>query len=259
MRPAELDGAPAGPAALSALALTNYGHFTTMVVADGAVRGLDLHLERLVRDCRVLFDAPLDVARVRALVRRAAPGEGRCVVRVTVFDPHLHLGNLGEDARPRVLVTTRPVPVSPPGPLRVRPAVHLRDLPEVKGVGLFGALRLRRLARRAGYEDVLFTDGDGAVLEGGTWNIGVVRGERVLWPAGPALAGTARELLRRTGAGTAARVTLSDLASCDAVFATNAATGVRPVTLVGDLAFPAGHPVVTGLAETYRALPAEPL
>ncbi len=38
------------------LALTNYGHFTSMLAEDGGVRGLSLHMQRLTRDCRLLFD-----------------------------------------------------------------------------------------------------------------------------------------------------------------------------------------------------------
>ncbi|OSP39805.1 MULTISPECIES: aminotransferase class IV [unclassified Streptomyces] len=255
----ELNGSPVAPEALRALALTNYGHFTTMAVEDGRVRGPELHLDRLARDCRVLFDATLDLARVRVWARRAVPATGRCTVRITVFDPALHLGNIAQDADPRVLVTARPAPAAGAEPLRVRSAVHLRDLPEVKGVGLFGVLRLRREARRAGFDDVLFTDGGSGVLEGSTWNVGVVREGRVVWPAGPALAGTARELLRRAGVGTSARVTLPELARCEAVFATNAAVGVVPVTQVDELVFPADHPTVTALVERYASLPAERL
>ncbi len=101
-------------------------------------------------------------------------------MRITVFDPLLGLANMSEDAVPQVLVTVRPTPATRAEPLRVRSAVHLRDLPEVKDIGLFGALRLRREARRSGYDDVLFTDGDSALLEGSTWNIGVVRDDRVV-------------------------------------------------------------------------------
>ncbi|MFD3730465.1 aminotransferase class IV [Streptomyces sp. NPDC058632] len=255
----ELNGSPAGPEALRALALTNYGHFTTMAVEDGRVRGLELHLERLDRDCRLLFDVPLDTGRVRTWARRAAPATGRSTVRITVFDPLLGLATISEDAVPQVLVTAGPAPATRAEPLRVRSAVHLRDLPEVKGVGLFGALRLRREARRSGYDDVLFTDGDSTLLEGSTWNIGVVHEGRVVWPTGPALAGTARELLRRAGAGTTARVTLPELAQCDAVFATNSTGGVHPVIRVDGLVFPAVHPAVTRLADLYASLPADRL
>lgn len=87
-RMAELNGLPASLDTVKTLALTNYGHFTSMRVDDNRVRGLTLHLERLVRDCRQLFDADLDPERVRHLVRHALVDHPQpIVVRVTVFDP----------------------------------------------------------------------------------------------------------------------------------------------------------------------------
>ncbi|MFE0949804.1 aminotransferase class IV [Streptomyces mutabilis] len=255
----ELDGRPAGEDALAALALTNYGHFTTLLVEEGRVRGLDLHLQRLIRDCRLLFDTALDPDRVRDLARRAAPRSGRRIIRITVFDPALNLATIDADARPRILVTARPAPEADPGPLRVRTAVHRRDLPEVKSVALGPALRLRRRARREGYDDVLFTGADGEVLEGGTWNIGLVREGRVVWPGGDVLSGTTRQLLRRAGGDPTELIGLSDLDDCEAVFATNAATVLRPLTRIDHRTYPASHPVMARLADTYRALPAQKL
>lgn len=129
----------------------------------------------------------------------------------------------------------------------------------MKSVGLFPTLRLRRQAQRAGYDDVLFTGADGDLLEGGTWNIGLVRDGEVVWPGGEVLAGTTRQLLRRATDGPTELVGLADLDSVEAVFATNAAVGVRPVTGIDDRAFPAAHPSVTRLAEIYQALPGSPL
>ncbi|MFF3485308.1 aminotransferase class IV [Streptomyces sp. NPDC002701] len=255
----ELDGEPVDPGALTALGLTNYGHFTTLSVEDGHVRGLDLHMERLIRDCRLLFDTALDPERARTLARRAAPERGRRIVRVTVFDPALDLATIAADAHPRILVTARPAPDADPGPLRVRTVVHRRDLPEVKSVGLCPTLRLRRRAQRDGYDDVLFTGPEGEILEGGTWNIGLVRGGRVVWPGGDILAGTTRQLLRRAAGDPTDLVDLTGLDDCEAAFATNAATGVRPVTRIDDRTFPASHPAVTRLAELHRKLPASRL
>ncbi|CAM5395515.1 Class IV aminotransferase OS=Streptomyces alboniger OX=132473 GN=CP975_11115 PE=4 SV=1 [Streptomyces alboniger] len=255
----ELDGRPAGHDALAALALTNYGHFTTLLAEDGRVRGLELHLERLIRDCRLLFDTALDPDRVRTLARRAAPERGRRVVRITVFDPALNLATIAADAHPQILVTARPAPDADTAPLRVRTAVHRRDLPEVKSVDLGPALRLRRRARRDGYNDVLFTGSDGEILEGGTWNIGLVRDGRVVWPGGDVLSGTARHLLRRAGGDPTDLINVSELGDYEAAFATNAVTGLRPITRIDHWEFPASDPTMTRLTETYRELPASPL
>lgn len=74
----ELDGRPVTADDLASLALYNYGHFTSMLVSDGRVRGLSFHLRRLVNDCRTLFATDLDRSTVRKLVRRLiSPRRGR--------------------------------------------------------------------------------------------------------------------------------------------------------------------------------------
>lgn len=257
---AELNGEPAtGAAELRSLALTNYGHFTTMRVDDGRVRGLPLHLDRLARDCRTVFGTDLDTGRVRDLVRRAVPATGSVVVRVTVFDPALDVAHIGGDARPRVLVTSRPAAPGPLPPLRVGSAAFVRDLPEVKSTGLFGALWHRRAAQRAGLDDVLFTDEDAYVSEGATWNVGFVRGGEVVWPSADCLAGTTMELLEHLHPSTVAPVRLADVAGVEAAFVTNAAIGVRAIAGVDGHELPGTHPVVGLLAEKYAAWPGDPL
>ncbi|WP_441246755.1 aminotransferase class IV [Kitasatospora sp. McL0602] len=257
---AYLDGRAVTPAELQTLALTNYGHFTTMRVEAGRARGLELHLERLVRDCRVVFDAKLDPERVRELVRAALPeGEEAMAVRVTVFDPAVEIGKMGLAAEPKVLVTARPSGGLSGPPLRAKSRRFARDLPEVKSVGLFGALHQRRVAMLAGYGDALFVDGAGAISEGGTWNIGFVRGGEVVWPAADCLPGTAMALLKGLHPHVTEEVTLGRLGEgeFEAAFATNAVIGVRPVAAVDGVELRADHPVVGQLLEAYRDLPGD--
>ncbi|MGK4580110.1 aminotransferase class IV [Kitasatospora sp. HPMI-4] len=257
---AELDGRPVSPAELQTLALTNYGHYTTMLVEDGRVRGLPLHLERLARDCRTVFETELDLGRVREFARRVVPATGAVVVRVTVFDPALDIGTIGSPAEPRLLVTARPAGgPGPLPPLRVRSVTHRRDLPEVKSVALFGSLWRRRQAQRAGFDDVLFVDGERGISEGGTWNIGFVSGRQVVWPEADHLAGITMELLRGLHPCRSERVGLAEAAGFEAAFATNAAVGVRAVSALDGLLFPAGHPVIEELRARYTALPGDPL
>ncbi|MFB7664230.1 aminotransferase class IV [Kitasatospora sp. NPDC056138] len=257
---AELNGRPATPAELQALALTGYGHFTTMLVEDGRVRGLPLHLERLARDCRTVFEAELDPARVRELARRVVPAEGAAVVRVTVFDPALDIGTIGRPAEPQLLVTARPAGgPAPLPPLRVRSVRYRRELPAVKSVGLFGSLWHRREAQRAGFDDVLFVDGERGISEGGTWNIGFVRGRKVVWPEAEHLVGTTMELLQGLYPCRSERVGVAEAAGFEAAFATNAAIGVRAVGALDGLVLPAEHPVIGELRALYTALPGDRL
>lgn len=257
----ELNGHPADPEALRALALTNYGHFTSMRVDDGRVRGLGLHLERLERDCRIVFDAALDTGAVRGFVRRAVDAEGgSCVVRVSVFDPKLEMGHPSSAAGPQVLVTTRPAGPVPLPPLRVKAVRHVRDLPAVKHLGLFGTLHARRTAQLAGFDDALLVGPHELVSEGVTWNVGFVNAEgAVVFPEGEVLPGVTMALLQRHHAHTTAPVALGEVPGMRAAFATNTSIGVRAIAAVDDTELPTDHPVLSALQHTYLSLPGEPI
>ncbi|MFG2847222.1 aminotransferase class IV [Kitasatospora sp. NPDC048296] len=256
----EIDGAPADPARLAALGLLNYGHFTTMRAEAGRVRGLTLHLDRLVRDCRTLFGTELDRAAVRERIRAVLPADGGpVIVRVTGYDPALGLERPAAPAAPALLVTTRPAATAEPGPLRVRTTVYRRELPEVKHVGLFGLVHHRRLAQLAGYDDALLTDEDGGVTEGTTWNVGFLAGDRLVWPEGPSLPGVTEALLAGAYGGPQSRepVHATRLDEFDAAFAANAGAGVRPLAAVDGTAFDPAHPVLAELRAAYRGIVAE--
>ena len=231
-----------------------------MRVDDQRVRGLTLHLARLTRDCRRIFDADLDPDRVRHLLRHTlADDAGSVLVRVTVFDPDLELGRPGADAQPQLLVTTRPAATAPLPALSLQSALHCRELPEVKHVGLFGALRWRRVAQRNGFDDVLFTNAEAAISEAATSNIGFVDGEQIIWPQADCLPGVTMRLINeaRQTDPTTAPVTLSDLAGVDAVFATNAGAGVRFVTAIDGIQWAHEHPVLDILRRQYADIPPE--
>ncbi|MFI9723442.1 aminotransferase class IV family protein [Streptomyces sp. NPDC052396] len=256
----ELNGRSADPEALKALALTNYGHFTTLRVEDGRVRGLALHLERLARDCRAVFGAELDLDRVRACLARAAGGGGSIAVRVTVFDPGLDLGHPAGPADPHILVTTRPAGTLPLPPLRVKTVSYVRDAPAVKHTGLFGTLHARRAAQLAGFDDALFTGPGGLVTEGGTWNVGFVDADgAVVWPEAEVLPGVTMALLRRHHPCVEAPLEVSDLGTMRAAFATNAAIGVRAIAGVDELGFATDDVVLEQLSAAYAAVPGEAL
>lgn len=254
---AQMNGRPVTLDELQTLALTNYGHFTSFRVDNGRVRGFSLHLDRLVRDCQVLFAVDLDPARVRALIAQAAPATGSVTIRVTVFDPATDLGHPSAAADPQVLVTQRPAGTLPLPPLTAQTVAHARDLPEVKSIGLFGSLRRRRAAQLAGFDDALFTESSGLICEGVTWNVGFFDGQHVIWPEATYLPGITMKLLQTGFPHKIAPVSVTDLPSMELAFATNAAIGVRAITMVNDVAYPSASAVVDELRETYMRIDGE--
>ncbi|GAA3730740.1 branched-subunit amino acid aminotransferase/4-amino-4-deoxychorismate lyase [Spinactinospora alkalitolerans] len=256
---AELNGVPVTAGELQTLALVNYGHFTSMRVDDQHIRGLSHHMDRLVKDCREVFGAGLDRDRARELVRHAVGNQtGSCVVRVTVFDPALELGHPGVSADPHVLVTTRSAAAWPPAPMRAQSAVYTRDMPLVKHIGLFGAIRHRRNAQLNGFDDAVFIDTASFISEGATWNIAFFDGEQVVWPDAEVLPGVTMRLLQQVHEKTVtAPVSLHDLHQMQAAFATNTTVGVRPITAIDGIEFPADHEIFDSLRKEYEEIPAE--
>lgn len=253
--------------ALLALAWSNYGHFTTVRVREGAVQGLGLHFDRLRQGNAELFDAGLDEAVVRAWMRQAsAASGGDCSLRVTVFSRHFDHRHPVRELEVDVLVTAS-APVSPARPpMRVRSCAWLRLLPHLKHVGTFPLHHHRRQAILAGCDDVLFVDGDGAtarVVEGSVWNVGFWDGEGVVWPRAPALRGTAERLLQeglaRQGVAQQIRpVTMAELPALHAAFAVNA-NGRRDLAAIDEVVFGAAPELASILDLAAAQAPWEPL
>ncbi|WP_457511711.1 aminotransferase class IV family protein [Streptomyces sp. TE33382] len=256
---ATLDGHPVDPEVLLPLTLTSYGHFTSMRVDDGKIRGLSLHMERLARDCKKVWGSSLDTERVRKFVRQELAGrEGPCTARVTIFDPTFDMGHPADSDQPRIMVSVRSAGAMPSPPLRAQSVTYERDLPQVKHCGLFGALHARRAAQLNGYDDALFVSPDGYISEGGTWNVGFVDGNgTVVWPDAPVLPGVTMALLQSNAEHRTAPVTLDQAKGMKAAFATNASIGIRALTCIDDTHLITEHPGLRALRDTYLSIPGE--
>ncbi|MFI4969899.1 MAG: aminotransferase class IV family protein [Lysobacterales bacterium] len=258
----ELNGAPASIDDLRAIALVNYGHFTSMQAEQGCVRGLDLHLARLDRATRELFGCGLDMDAVRAYLRHAIDGDrAASSLRVNVFARDLDRDHPIRAARPDVLVTAGPARRIPTEPLRLRSVRYQREAPHLKHVGTFGLFHQRRLAQAQGYDDALFVDASGAISEGSIWNIGFFDGKRVVWPNAAQLDGVSMQLLkaglRERGVAQVERcVELSDVAAFRAAFLTNSSCFARSIARIDevDLALDTGLPALLEDAWASRPL-----
>lgn len=243
-------------------ATIDYGHFTSMLVDRGRVRGLARHLERLDRDAWVVFGRGLPEEDVRPAVREATAGaDGPLAVKVTVlapgFDPRDQL--VADELEVRVRAVA---PREDAGPLSVRTAGYRRDLPQVKHVGTFGLFYQRRLARMAGFDDALFA-ADDEVSEGATWNVCFRDAAgTIVWPSAPALPGVSAALIQnglgRLGHKHEVRpVSLADLAGFQAAFASNALAPVRPITRVDEIEYAVDEDTAALLRRAHDLVPEE--
>lgn len=253
--------------ALRVLALYNYGHYTSMLVSDGTVRGLNLHLRRLTDDSTELFGRPVDTDAVVSDVREfLARQPGDLVVRVTVYAADFTMQRPTEATDLRILVTGRSAPTSIAGPITLGTVPFVRELPRAKHVGLFGQLWSRRSAQLAGRDDALLVTTDGLIVEGATWNIGFVRHDgHVDWPESDALPGVTLALVRSEyerrypGKSSESPVALSDLATFAAAFTTNAVGGVRPVSQIDSHMFDVESSTLAELTRCYAETASDPI
>jgi branched-subunit amino acid aminotransferase/4-amino-4-deoxychorismate lyase len=216
----ELNGRAPDLAETHRLATTNYGHFTTMQVRDGKVRGLALHLARLDDGNEAFFSGRMGIAdehRLRELIRHALGDTKDASVRVR-FVP-------GEDeqAPPDVLVAVSdPVADVRGAPLRVRTIGYEREWPE--------------------HKHALFLGPGGRVREGTTWNVAFWDGEMVVWPQAPLLKGVTMVLLQvamtMIGVPWSRRVIdASDLPDLLAAAAVNSRCPAQPIGSIDDVKF----------------------
>lgn len=262
----EINGQPADTAALAQAALVNYGHFTTMRVVDGAVRGLGLHLQRLADATRELFGTELDLPAVRGWMRRiGAVSDGTLSMRVTVYSSAFDREHPAMPVDTDVLISVVPArPAALPAPRRIISAMHQRISPHIKHVGTFDLLHLRRMAQLRGADDVVFSSADGTVGEGSFWNIGFFDDRGVVWPQAPMLAGVSMQLLQRglAQSGVASvqrRVGLDEVAGFRGAFLCNSHRPVVPIERIDAIALDVDRGRIEQLQQCYDAQPAEPL
>ncbi|WP_440223050.1 aminotransferase class IV [Dokdonella sp. MW10] len=258
----ELNGEVADAAALARLAQVNYGHFTSMQVRDGGVRGLDLHLARLDAATRELFGMPLEPDTVRLLLRQAIAGDADMSLRVTVFSRAFDRTRPERTSAPDVLVAASDPRGPHEAPLRLRAVAHERAAPHIKHVGTFDLFHRVREARLAGADDVLFTTRAGAVSEASIWNVGFRDGARVVWPNAPALHGITQQVitrgLRARGIEVVSReITLDDAKGFRTAFVCNSSTPACAIAAIDGVVLARDEAALELVRAAYASQPLE--
>lgn len=134
----------------------------------------------------------------------------------------------------------------------------------LKTLSYLKALVARRAAQAAGFDEALFVDGGGRVLEGAASNVFAVKAGKVFTPGldQGILPGVTRSLVLRLLERDQVRegvVPESLFLEADEVFVTSALLGVMPVSRIGERRYDVrANPMTKALMEGYRALEAHP-
>lgn len=242
--------------------------FETLAVEEGGEPvALADHLERLWAGCRRIRVAPkLKDADIRAIFRelhrRRSPGP--CRGRITISRGPEAASGLPQ--APTEVVALLPQPPWPSA-YRLKSVVTergpLRVFPVIKSANRVESILLTEEVQAQGFDDALFVDAAGRVLEGPTWNLFALRQGRITTPPLELgiLPGTVRGLLLRClpqwgYTAVEEAFTLEEMLEANEAFLTSSTRGVIPVVAVDGRAVGDGRGGATA-ADLDRRLKAE--
>ncbi|MGW4249520.1 aminotransferase class IV family protein [Nocardia sp. NPDC004722] len=256
-----LNGEPATIDDLAPLAFAGFAHFTAMQVRNRAVRGLDLHLDRLRNASDELFGRHLPDERILELLSAAvesAPDD----VSLTAFLSSRPGEFARADAEVGIDVLVKVTdPASPSTlPLTLDVVPHQRHLAHLKHVGEVAKTQYLRQANARGYDDAVFTDAAGRLSEATIWNIAFWDGRSVIWPEADVLSGTTMQILQRRlakrGIDQVTRpITVADLHGDLGGVVTNSWIPGIAVARIGEQSLGRSEELVKLLHDTYESEP----
>lgn len=243
------------------LLFAGHAHFTAMQMRNHAVKGLDLHIERLQKATRSLFKQELDVSDVEkqlSTVARLSPPDAS--LTVTLYSSDGEFTPRSDNATLNVLIKTAPPHNGPTKALSLKSFAHQRPLAHIKHVGEVGKTFFMRQAHEYGFDDALFVDLEGFVTEGSIWNIALWDGETVIWPDGELLAGTMMESLKRQLSKLGIshktdRVKFDKLSQYRGAVLLNSWTPSVPITQIDSISFPDSSALEQILKDAYTFEP----
>ncbi|HYF96179.1 MAG TPA: aminotransferase class IV [Symbiobacteriaceae bacterium] len=229
------------------------GLFETMLLIDGEIGLLPLHLERMTGSARALgipFDsghARQGIQAVVEAIRDSARGEH--FLRMT-----LTRGSAGPrgyqpppDPAPTLVIAIAPFR-RPGGPMSAitssyRVGEH-SPLAAHKTISALDKVLARGEAFRAGCDEAVMLNLQGRVAEGAASNLFIVR--KGLWMTPPladgCLPGIMRQRVLALTGGVQWRIAPEDLFRCDGVYLTNALMGCMPLAALDGRGLPWGDP-----------------
>ena len=243
------------------------GLFETMAVIHGAIRRLDLHLDRLAYGCaRLGIPCPPRALLTNEFSSLAQSAERAILKLILTRGPGMRGYALRDVANPTRILTLHDWPDYPSVWSERGVAVHTCTTTLAQQPLLAGIKHLNRLehilARREwtddGIAEGLLYDTDGNLVGGTKTNVFLVTGTTLTTPllTHCGVAGTTRATVLTLARGiglrpTEAHLTQDDLTTADEIFLTNAVIGIWPVRELATRRMPAG-PVTRRLQELLR-------
>lgn len=210
-----------------------YGHglYETVRALGGRPAFLERHLARLAEAAATLaLDQPTTADEYRERFARLAQANALADGAFKLVRFRDELGGVGEFLLSRASSYTAEQYTRG---FRVRTVRAPRGaLQGLKSLSYLGAMRAKQAARAEGFDEVVFTDAAGTLLEGAVTNCFVVVGGRLVTPPlGEILPGVARSVVLEIAGARAEEGALTPalVAAADEVFLTNAVLGVMPV------------------------------
>jgi branched-chain amino acid aminotransferase len=248
------------------------GVFDTIPAAKGKILWLDKHVERFLKSCKQLhielpwskgdiiqftketFDKSerKEYEKIRILVTRGSSKDAHdtenfsgCVPTLVIFCEENKIPGKEKLENGVKLKTTK----------------QLRPYPEIKSLNFIPSVLGQLNAKKGGFYDVLFVDENDRILEGGRFNVFVVKGGKLKTPSDGILQGVtadkvidmARDLGIKAEKGV---VTLDDVGNSDEMFATGTTKRVLPIVQVDDKKIGDGKvgPVTSKLMKRFTEL-----
>ena len=236
--------------------------FETILAVDGKPRNFPLHLKRIAKSCARLgwiFKYPEIEGTIQDLLSRTGLNESRARVRLTVTGGSGSFNDLtpGEDSL--VLLECSAISEAPSS-LAIQTSPWRRNERSAL-VGLKCGSYAENLvaldhARKSGFDEALFLNGNDQVCELATANIFLIRNGELLTPHLDCgcLEGVARGQVLEMGRELGIPVhecilTQADLRGSDELFATSSLRGITPILRHDDLSFSPGP--VTGRLQSW--------
>lgn len=228
------------------------GLFETLRTYKKIPLALDKRLQRLFKSAKFLgfkLDYSLQFIKAKAIlgIKKIKPGEVLVKIIITGGDSD----GLIPQGSSRLLILFLPFRAFPSWQyekgIKVLTIRLCRPLPSLKSLSYISAVVAYQEALRKGYDEALYLDKGGCILEGTNFNFAIIRNTKLIVPKGGLLGGMTMGIVMRLAPECDLKVIrrgikYSELKSADEAFITSATREIMPVVRVDRIKIGNGKP-----------------